>query len=645
MVRKIKSVILVVALPLCALSLAAQMVDAADHPAKQPVIGSRTVPVLILGKLHFRDLNRDGALQPFEDWRLPAEQRASDLVSRMTLEEKAAAMMHPVWSRDAQITQMGITSFLSRTVAEPAKLAEKNNQLQELAEGGRIAIPLTISTDPRNVFTASLGTTVSAAGFSQWPDPTGFGAIGDPAIVKRFGEIAAQEYRAVGINMALSPQADLATEPRWPRISGTFGEDPKLVAKLAAAYVEGFQGGSDGVTAGGVAAVIKHFAGYGAAGDNGFDSHNSYGRFASISDKNLQTHIAAFRPSFAVKVAGVMPTYSILRGTSFPQTGATWNAPLLRGVLRDRERYSGMVLSDWDVTRDCKGGCLVGRNAAKGQPFSHGMPWGVESMSREERTVAAIEAGVDQLGNEENAAPIVAAVKSGRLPIASIDASVRRIMTIKFRLGLFENPYVDPARATAIVGQPSYKAAALDAQQRSFVLLKNDRNLLPLKPQGRKLFLRGVDPAAARAAGFTVVDRPEAADLAIIRTTAPYQRLHPDFIMGAVQNEGDLDFKADNADLIAIREAAAHVPTIVSIYLDRPAILTAIQPLAGAMLANFGASDEALLNIITGRAKPQGRLPFELPSSMDAVRAQQPDLPHDSKAPLYPIGYGLKYRH
>lgn len=624
--------------------LAISMAEAASRPVDQPTIGSRSIPQLTVGKLRFRDLNRDGALQPFEDWRLPAERRAADLVSRMTLEEKATAMMHPVWNRDAQITEMGITSFLSRVVGEPALLAEKNNRLQELAEGRRIAIPLTISTDPRNVFTASLGTTVAAGGFSQWPDPAGFGAIGDPAIVRRFGQIAAREYRAVGLNMALSPQADIATEPRWPRISGTFGENPKLVGMLAAAYVEGFQGGSHGVTSTGVAAVIKHFAGYGAAGDNGFDSHNYYGRFAAFTGKSLETHVAAFRPSFTAKVAGVMPTYSILRGTRFPQVGAAWNAPLLQGVLRDREGYGGMVLSDWDVTRDCKGGCLVGQNAAKGQPFSFGMPWGMETMSRDERTVAAIKAGVDQLGNEENAAPIVAAVKNGRLPIASIDASVRRIMTIKFRLGLFENPYVDPARAAAIVGQPSHRAAALDAQQRSLVLLKNDRDVLPVKPEGRKVFLRGVDPSVARAAGFVIVDRPADADLAIIRTTAPFQRLHPDFIMGAVQHEGDLDFKPDNPDLIAIREAAAHVPTIVTVYLDRPAILTAVQPLASAMLGNFGVSDEALLNVITGRARPHGRLPFELPSSMSAVRAQRPDLPHDSKAPLYDIGYGLSYR-
>lgn len=610
----------------------------------QPTLGARSVPILNVNGLRFRDLDRDGKLSAFEDWRLPADRRAADLVARMTLEEKAAAMLHPVLSSDDQITRKHITSFLLRYSAAPTALAEKTNRAQELAERERLAIPLTISSDPRNEFRGSYGTSVSSAGFSQWPDPTGFGAIGDPAEVRRFGAIAAQEYRAVGITMALSPQADLATEPRWPRVSGTFGEDPVAVGKLAAAYVEGFQGGREGVTPTGVATVVKHFAGYGAAANQGFDSHNPYGRYAAFPGGMLDTHIAAFRPAFAAHVSGVMPTYSILEAPGFRPVAGAYNQRLLQEILRKREGYRGLVLSDWGVTQDCSGACLEGRKPGEiPKLLTRGKPWGVEQLSEGERIVATVKAGVDQIGDEDDSAPIIQAVRAGRLPMARIDRAVRRVMELKYRLGLFENPYVDPQRASSVVGQPAFLAASLQAQQRSLVLLENRGGLLPLKAAGKKVYLRGVDSAVAARAGFTVVDSPAAADFAIIRTVTPWQRLHPGYIMGSLQHEGDLDFKADNPDLQAIEQASRRVPTIVTVHLDRPAILTNVRPLSAALIGNFGVSDEALLNVITGRARPEGRLPFELPSSMAAVAAQKPDVPHDSPSPLYPIGYGLTY--
>jgi len=612
--------------------------------AAQPELGSRVVQTLTSEGLKFRDLDRDGHLSPFEDWRRSAQERATDLLSRMTLEEKAATMMHPVLMQDEQITQKHVTSFLSRNSGSARELAERNNRAQELAERERLAIPLTLSTDPRNGLGSSYGSSVAAADFSKWPDALGFGAIGNPDEVRRFAAIASQEYRAVGFNMALSPQADLATEPRWARVSGTFGEEPEKVGPLVSAYIEGFQGGRDGVTASGVATIVKHFAGYGAAKD-GFDSHNYYGRFATFPAKAFNQHLVPFKSAFEVHASGVMPTYSILEVPGFPYVGGAYNKPLLQDVLRKREGFGGLVLSDWGVTEDCVDVCIEGRKPGEiPKHLTRGKPWGVESVPRAERVVEAIEAGVDQIGDADDSEPVVAAVKSGRLAASQVDEAVRRILIIKFRLGLFENPYADPDRAMQIVGQSSFQAAALEAQERSLVLLENRKRLLPVQSRGRRVFLRGVQPEAARAVGFTVVDSLDRADLAIVRTVTPWQRLHPGYIMGAIQHEGDLDFKPDNPDLLAIQEAAHHVPTIVTVYLDRPAILTNIRESASALIGNFGVSDDALMNVIIGRAKPEGRLPVELPSSMEAVRRQKSDLPHDSRAPLYKIGFGRRYQ-
>jgi beta-glucosidase len=343
-----------------------------------------------------------------------------------------------------------------------------------------------------------------------------------------------------------------------------------------------------------------------------------------------------------------MPTYLILELAGHPPVAAGFDKVLLTDILKDREGFSGLVLSDWSITEDCRGPCL-------GEPFTGdrsglmGKPWGVEHLTRAERFVLAIEAGNDQIGYDpqgrpDDSSPIVDAVRSGKLPMARIDDAVRRIMTIKFRTGLFENPFVDPARATQIVGNPEAHQAALAAQQRSLVLLENKKHLLPLLPDGKRVFLRGIAAEAARQAGFTVVDRIDQADLAIIRTVTPWQLVHANYPFGRLQHEGDMDFKPDNEDLQAIEQAAAaKVQTIVTVYLERPAILTNVRPLVSALIGNFGVSDAALLGMITGRTRPSGKLPFDLPSSMAAAHDQNPDVPGDTRKPLYRRGFGRTY--
>ncbi|PYO92947.1 MAG: beta-glucosidase, partial [Gemmatimonadetes bacterium] len=541
-----------------------------------------------------------------------------------------------------------VTNLITRLSADPATIATQNNLLQRIAESTRLGIPLTISTDPRNHFQSVVGATVQTNKFSQWPEALGFAAIGDTALTRAFGDIARQEYRAVGIQMALSPQADLATEPRWGRIAGTFGEDAALAERMVRAYVAGFQHGETGLDTGSVVTVVKHWVGYGAAKD-GFDSHNFYGRFATFTGPNLDYHIRPFLGAFAAHAAGVMPTYSILQGATWDgkpieAVGAGYNRQLLTDMLRGRYGFRGIVVTDWAITWDCNERCRNGAPAGERPSFADlGMPWGVEDLSMRARFVKAVQAGVDEFGGTERGDMLVEAVRAGELKEAQLDSAVVRILTQKFAQGLFEHPYVDTAAADRIVGSEAFRAAGLDAQRRALVLLENKGGLLPLKKGALRVYLHGVGPEAVAGEGWTVVDDPAKADVAIMRLNAPFERLHPQYVFGQFLHEGSLAFKDGDPDFEAFKRVSTAVPTIVTVYLDRPAILTPIKEGARALLANFGVSDAALIDVLTGRGRPEGKLPFELPSSMDAVAAQRPDMPHDSARPLYPFGSGLRY--
>ncbi|HEU5183855.1 MAG TPA: glycoside hydrolase family 3 N-terminal domain-containing protein [Gemmatimonadaceae bacterium] len=648
------------------ISLFATPIASLAQATSQPRLGARSTPLLEREGLRFRDLNRNGTVEPFEDWRLTPDIRARDLVSRMTLDEKAGAMMHgtarsggpmgvagvgtgyDTAANRALIDGAKVNSMITRLGGDAATLAAENNALQEIAERTRLGIPVTLSTDPRHHFQYVVGASVQAGQFSQWPEPLGLAAMRDTAGVRRFGDIARQEYRAVGIHMALSPQADLATEPRWSRINGTFGEDADLVRSLTRAYVTGFQGGSDEVDTGSVLAVVKHWVGYGAARD-GYDSHSYYGRFATFSGKNLDYHVRPFLGAFDANVAGVMPTYSILDGATWSgrpiePVGAAFNRQMLTEMLRGQYGFRGVIVTDWAITNDCGQRCREGAPPGERPSWMDlGMPWGVEDLPMRARFVRAVQAGVDQFGGTERADLIVEAVRAGELSEQRVDSSVHRVMAQKFALGLFENPFVDPAEAMRTAGSAAFRAIGLEAQRRSLVLLENQTRVLPLRKKGLRVYLHGIAPDVAVREGWTVVSDPKQADVAIMRINAPFETLHPGYIFGAMQHEGSLAFRDGTPDFEAFKRVSTDVPTIVTVYLDRPAILTPLKDRARALIANFGVSDEALLDVLTGRSKFSGRLPFELPSSMEAVRGQRSDVPYDSDHPLYPFGFGRSY--
>lgn len=646
----------------------------------QPVLGTRSVAIITDDGYQFKDLNRDGELTPYEDWRLSAEARATDLTSRLTLEQKVGLMLHGTLTltsgrvdsaaMDDVLKKSFVNTFITRMAGDPALIAADNNALQETAESIGLGIPMSISTDPRNHFTNDPNaTSVSAGAFSQWPEALGLAAINDPALVEEFGDIARQEYRAVGIQIALSPQADLATEPRWGRITGTFGEDNQVSKSLVQAYIEGFQHGSDGLKTDSVATVVKHFSGGGPQKD-GLDPHNSYGKEQVYPGNQFAYHLVPFEGAFNAKVASVMPYYGkpmdvTYNGEEIEPVGFGFNKQVLSGILRGDFGFKGVILSDWLIVNDCYEECVDGltdEQVADGVSawsffYKFGIPWGVESLSIENRYAKAVDAGIDQFGGVDDPSYLLAAVNDGLLTQDRISESANRVLVQKFQQGLFENPYVDVDAAVALVGNSTFQEKAQAAQSKAHVLLKNDSAILPISDTAKKVYLYNVNAEVAAQYGFTVVTDVSQADLAIIRTNTPYET-DPRYPFGSV-HFGQLGYAdaesvvhdsvhpgvyTGSDDYAAIKAAkAAGVPAIVSVYLDRPAILTEIKDNADVILANFGALDTAFFDVLTGKVKAQGKLPFELPSSWSAVENQQSDVPYDSANPLFNYGFGLTY--
>lgn len=312
---------------------------------------------------------------------------------------------------------------------------------------------------------------------------------------------------------------------------------------------------------------------------------------------------------------------------------------MIEGLLRGTKKFGGIVISDWAITNTCPEQCM-NPTAEKPQGFAIAMPWGVENLSEEDRYAMGANAGIDQFGGVDNPAPLLEAVKAGKVSRARVDEAARRVLRLKFDLGLFDNPYVDADAAGRIVGSATTQAEADTAQREAQVLLENKGSLLPLAP-GRKVWLSGVSAEAAKAAGLVVVDVPDQADVAIVRVATPHETLHPNHFFGSRQHEGRLDFRTDDEATRTVAMAAARVPTIVAVDLERPAVLALLKEKASALYGLFGASDAVLLDLVTGKAKSRGRLPFELPSSAKAVEEQHPGRPDDSADPLYRRGDGI----
>jgi beta-glucosidase len=602
---------------------------------------------------NYRDLNKNGKKDIYEDSSQSVEARVNDLLSQMTLEEKAGMMfINGVRiNEDGSLDEKkGDGLYASFTPTAPGLIKEKKmnhfnlweipgvralatwqNNVQRLADSSRLGIPVTIASDPRNTF-RDIFYEMTGNEFSIWPEETGFAAVGDEVLMKQHADLARQEYIAVGIREALHPQVDLATEPRWSRICGTFGEDAQLSARMTKAYILGFQGEKLGSNS--VACLAKHFPG-GGPQKEGLDPLFPEQKGQVYPGKNFNYHLIPFEAAFGVNTAGILPYYGVPVDQTSENVGVSFNKDIITGLLREKYKFNGVVCTDWGLITDLQ---------ADGALVMPAHAWGAEKLSPEERVLKIINAGVDQFGGENCPEIIVKLVKDGKLAESRIDESVKRLLRLKFELGLFENPYVDVEKAVQIVGNAEFKKAGEAAQRRAMTLLKNaeikGKKILPLGKGKLKIYVENVNPEVAAKYG-QVVENPKQADVAIIRLKAPWIPVKSDLSMARLLHHGDLDFKGGRKDsILALLKA---VPTIVDIYLDRPAVIPEISRKAAGLFADFGASDEAVLDVIFGIAKPEGKLPFELPSSMNAVRSQKEDVPYDSKDPLYKFGFGLNY--
>ncbi|MFF9540590.1 glycoside hydrolase family 3 protein, partial [Streptomyces sp. NPDC014724] len=307
----------------------------------------------------FRDLNHNGTMEPYEDPRLPVEDRVEDLLGRMTLAEKAALMCHgrmvtgpdpripiPMPTGAELITERGVTHFAMMAVPDARTMAEWNNHVQDLAAAGRLGIPVTLSSDPRHGFASNPATAHAGGGFSTGPEPIGLAATDDPELVEEYARLIGRELCAVGIRVAIHPMADLATEPRWARISGTFGEDPQRAARTIGAYIRGLQGASIGK--GSVACMTKHFPS-GGPQYRGEDSHFAAGRRLVYPGGAFEQHLTPFEAAFAAGTAQIMPTYAIPSGSGLAEVGANFNRDVITGPLRERYGFDGVICTDFNA--------------------------------------------------------------------------------------------------------------------------------------------------------------------------------------------------------------------------------------------------------------------------------------------------------
>ena len=462
-----------------------------------PTLGYTSVPILTVRGYAFKDLNRNGELDPYENWRRPAYERAVDLASRLSVEEIAGLMLYSshqaVPTADLTPAQQkflgedNLRAVLVTTVGSPEIAARWNNNVQAFVEALGCGIPANNSSDPRNETSATAEFNAGAGGqISLWPTPLGLAATFDPDLVRQFGDIASKEYRALGIATALSPQIDLATEPRWSRFNGTFGEDPDLDTDLARAYVDGFQtttGSRDGWGAESVNAMVKHWPS-GGPEEGGRDAHFNYGKYAVYPGGNFQTQLQAFvKGAFnlngkTLSATAVMPYYTISTGIdpSGKNVGNNFSHYIISDLLRDKYGFEGVVCTDWNITYDNR----------SIESFD-GKCWGVETLSVAERHYEVLKAGVDQFGGNNDKGPVLEAYRMWCEEFGEdaardrFEQSAVRLLMNVFRTGLFENPYVDPAATAALVGNPDFMQAGYAAQLKSVVMIKNHDSVLPFK--------------------------------------------------------------------------------------------------------------------------------------------------------------------
>lgn len=654
------------------------------QPKPQPVLGVRSAQLVTIGKLKFKDLNKNGTLDKYEDWRLSAQERSKDLLAKMSLEQKVGFMListtrlkndqsfqagqtkEPITSdfneedlvvsqniftrkplptsimnaagTTKAVTQYHLRHFILRANVSARTTAEWANKLQALCESDGLGIPAIVASNPRNHITgaAAIGTSVGKTVFSAWPGELGLSAMNDLKLVREFADIARQEWAAVGLRKGYMYMADLATEPRWQRIEGTFGEDAQWAGQIMTEIVYGFQGKTLGPAS--VAVTTKHFPG-GGSGEGGQDPHFEWGKKEVFPGGKFANNLIPFKAAIKAGTSAIMPYYSLPADTKYEPIAYAYNRAIIHDLLRTELGFTGIINSDTG-------------------PIEM-MPWGAENLSIQERYKRTLEAGVNLYSGTADPTNLLATVKSGMVDPKLIDDSVLRLLEEKFNLGLFENPYVDEAAAERLVGNAQFQARADLAHRKSIVLLRNEADILPLKPKTKVYF----DANAAKTGGtataansytindgkypITFVATPEEADVIVIWLKPSAKSLFA--------SDGSpiyLSLSKNSIDVAYINALAARKPIIVAINYSNPWVIDEIYPKDAStrikgVLATFGTTTDALLDIVTGKFSPTGKMPFTTPISEAAVQQQKEDVPGYEEGagyPLFKFKEGLTYK-
>ncbi|WP_294276995.1 glycoside hydrolase family 3 N-terminal domain-containing protein [uncultured Chryseobacterium sp.] len=722
-----------------------------------PVLGYSAesgLKILTVNGKKFKDLNKNGTLDRYEDWRLTAEERSKDLASRMSVEQIAGLMLYSghqsvpapadgfragkyngklykesganAWDLTDQqkkfLKEDHLRHVLVTTVESPEVAARWSNTLQAYVEGLGLGIPANNSTDPRHSATVTAEFNEGAGGqISLWPDGLAMGATFDPELVKKFGNIAAQEYRALGISTALSPQIDLGTEPRWYRIAYVFSESPELTTDMARAYIDGFQTtpGTGGSKSGwgnkSVNAMVKHWPG-GGPEEGGRDAHWAMGKYAVYPGNNFQAHLKPFTEG-AFKLNGgtgeasaVMPYYTISYNQdqkNKENVGNGFSKYIITDLLRGKYGYDGVVCTDWLITAD----------EPKTPGLFAGKPWGVEKMSVAERHYKVLEAGVDQFGGNNDKGPVLEAYRMGvkehgeKYMRNRFEQSAVRLLKNFFRTGLFENPYVNVEETKKTVGNPEFMKAGYEAQVKSIVMLKNKGSILPVKERKTVYVPKRYSPATFNWWGiytapsldypvdiekikkhFNITDDPAKADFALVFVKSPHSEEGGYSDIDAAEGGNgylpislqyqtyqavkartksmaagdpvvapaikDRTFKdktstaANFTDLQTIENtyrAMNGKPVVVSVTASKPMVFNEFEKHADAILVNFNVSNQAVVDIVSGKYEPSGLLPLQMPADMKTVEHQKEDVPYDMETHMdseghhYDFGYGMNW--
>ncbi|MFS2214114.1 glycoside hydrolase family 3 protein [Telluria sp. Tellsp104] len=703
---------------------------------EQPQIGVRGKSVLTVDGYQFRDANGNGRLDPYEDWRLSTEARVQDLLSRMTPEQKAGMMLIDTLNAGCAgaldgteaidfVRRQKMTRFILRNEANakpdacdgsvkpgrggfavtPRQLAEFHNAVQALAEAEPLGIPVLFKDNQRNHYNNDprFGISAGAGAFTEFPREAGIAAAAlgthDMSPVKALTDVMGAEFRAVGLRGVYGYMADLATEPRWHRVSETFTENADLDADIMRALVLGLQGGPLNRHSL-VALTMKHFPG-GGPQEQGLDPHYTFGKQQVYPGGNFAYHLKPFKAAIDAGVSAIMPYYGVpinvnYDGVTYHQVGFAFNRQIVTDLLRGKLGFKGYVNSDTGIVNE--------------------RAWGLEGMSVPDRAAAAINAGVDVLSGFHDNKVIIDLESSGLVSRVRVEEAARRLLREQFAIGLFENPYVDADKVDSVIGSAAHRAKGMLVQKQSIVLLQNTaqdsgKKLLPLA-QGRRIYTMGMGKVDVEKYGYQVTDgnystpgtRPSAAgyDAAIIRVQVtnprnvtlayrtkglgadptrrnprtgqpwgaedacnkfPAQNPHCVDDVGLLFG-GAFPWEASNlsfttmaaaqswqispslADIQAVMKEVGAQKTILAIYFRQPYVLDEASGLrnAGAILGTFGVSDVALMEVVSGKFKPQGRMPFALANNLKAVIDNDPDVPgYPAADTLFPYGFGLHY--